>query len=196
MEAIRRDYMSDEDIFYELMKTPEAVVDFDRTWNGRYEYVRCGNCNGPMLGHREEKCRHKEGVYDEDIVKRYENNMRSCVQMRTILIQYINKQKKEEMDYKQDRELELSKELPAKTSLMIGRTEIPKWIGQEFDVWKKELEKWNENDKSTDETKYCNVMESLKKNDKIKDYVISTLAEKTENDRKVMAILKVMAEKY
>ena len=39
-------------------------------------------------------------------------------------------------------------------------------------------------------------MESLKKNDKIKDYVITTLAEKTENDRKVMAILKVMAEKY
>ena len=196
MEAMRKDYKSDEDIFDELMKTPEAVIDFDRTWNGKYEYVRCGNCNGPMLGHREEKCRHKEGVYDEAIVKRYENNMRSCVQMRTILIQYINKKKKEEMDYKQDRELELSKELPAKTSLMIGRTEIPKWIGQEFDVWKKELEKWNENDKSSDETKYCNVMESLKKNDQIKDYVITTLAEKTENDRKVTAILKVMAEKY
>ena len=100
MEAMRKDYKSDEDIFDELMKTPEAVIDFDRTWNGKYEYVRCGNCNGPMLGHREEKCRHKEGVYDEAIVKRYENNMRSCVQMRTILIQYINKKKKEEMDYK------------------------------------------------------------------------------------------------
>ena len=122
--------------------------------------------------------------------------MRSCVQMRTILIQYINKQKKEEMDYKQDRELEIAKQLPAKSSLMIGWTELPKCIGQEFDVWKKELEKWNENDKSTDETKYCNVMESLKKNDKIKDYVITTLAKKTENDRKVMAILKVMAENY
>ena len=163
---------------------------------GKYEYVRCGNCNIPMLGHREEKCRHKEGVYDEAIVKRYENNMRSCVQMRTILIQYINKKKKEEMDYKQDRELKIAKAKPAHTSLMIGRTEIPRWIGQEFDVWKKELKKWNENEKSTDETKYCNVMESLKKNDEIKDYVITTLAEKTENDRKVKAILKVMAEKY
>ena len=39
-------------------------------------------------------------------------------------------------------------------------------------------------------------MESLKKNDKIKNYVVNTLAEKTENDRKVSAILKVMAEKY
>ena len=36
MEAMRKDYKSDEDIFDELMKTPEAVVDFDRIWNGRY----------------------------------------------------------------------------------------------------------------------------------------------------------------
>ena len=103
MEAMRKDYKSDEDVFHELLKNTENVIDFDRTWNGKYEYVRCGNCNGPMLGHREEKCKHKEGVYDEDIVKRYENNMRSCVQMKTILIQYINKRKKEEIDYKQDR---------------------------------------------------------------------------------------------
>ncbi len=53
--------------------------------------------------------------------------------------------------------------MPAKTSLMIGRTEIPKWIGQEFEVRKKEMEKWHENDKSSEETKYCNVMESLKR---------------------------------
>merc|ERR1712082_500101 len=65
---------------------------------------------------------------------------------------------------------------------MIGRTEIPKWIGQEFEVWKKEMEKWHENDKSSEETKYCNVMENLKKNDKIKDYVVNTLAEKTESE--------------
>ena len=58
------------------------------------------------------------------------------------------------------------------------------------------MEKWDENDKSSEETKYCNVIESLKKNDKIKDYVVNTLTEKTENDRRVTAILKVMAEKY
>ena len=40
------------------------------------------------------------------------------------------------------------------------------------------------------------MLESLKKNDKIKDFVVSTLTEKTENDRKVAAILTVMAEKY
>ena len=116
--------------------------------------------------------------------------------IREIIIKHINTQKIAEITFKQDRELELAKAMPAKTSLMIGRTEIPKWIGQEFEVWKKEMEKCHENDKSSEETKYCNVMESLKKNDKIKDYVVNTLAEKTENDRKVSAILKVMAEKY
>ena len=55
-------------------------------------------------------------------------------------------------------------------------------------MWKKELEKWNENDKSSDETKYCNLLKSLKKNDKIKDFVVSTLTEKTENDRTVTPI--------
>merc|ERR1712115_433106 len=107
----------------------------------------------------------------------------------------MDTQRKQEYRDKQNIEIELAKSMPQKTSLMIGRTEIPKWIGQEFDVWKKELEKWNENDKSSEETKYCNVIESLKKNDKIKDYVVNTLAEKTENDRRVSAILKVMAEK-
>ena len=36
----------------------------------------------------------------------------------------------------------------------------------------------------------------MKKNDKIKDYVVNTFTEKTENDRRVSAILMVMAEKY
>ena len=39
-----------------------------------------------------------------------------------------------EIELKQDRELELAKNLPAETSLIIGRTETQKWIGQEFEV--------------------------------------------------------------
>ena len=100
-----------------------------------------------MLGHRTEKCRKTNG-YEEALVNKYENSLRSTLKVREIVITYINKQKMAEIEFKQDRELELAKNLPAKTSLMIGRTEIPKWIGQEFDVWKKELEKWNEKDKS------------------------------------------------
>ena len=63
------------------------------------------------------------------MVKKYETSMKKTVKIREIIITYINTQKRAEIDYKQDRELELAKSLPAKTSLMIGRTEIPKWIG-------------------------------------------------------------------
>ena len=65
-EVMGKDYKSDNDIIDELMKTPEEVVDFDRTWNGIYEFVRCRVCNRPMLGHREEKCRHSDGYDEED----------------------------------------------------------------------------------------------------------------------------------
>merc|ERR1711867_383807 len=107
------------------------------------------------------------------LVKKFETSLRGTVKIREFIIKQINTQKIAEITFKQDRELELAKAMPAKTSLMIGRTENPKWIGKEFEVWRKEMEKWHENDKSTEETKYCNVMESLKKNDKIKDYVVS-----------------------
>ena len=112
-----KDYKSDEDIIDEMIKTPEAFVDFDRTWNGKYDFVRCGDCNGPMLGHRAEKCRKNDG-YEDALV-------RSSINVRTTLNKYMDTKRKEEMDYKQNREVQLAKDLPAKTSLMIGRIEIP-----------------------------------------------------------------------
>ena len=51
--------------------------------------------------------------------------MRSSVKIRNILNTYMDTKRKQELDYKQEREIELAKGLAAKTSLMIGRTEIP-----------------------------------------------------------------------
>ena len=48
-------------------------------------------------------------------------------------------------------------------------------IGQDFDEWKKGLEKWNENEKSSEEKKYFNVLESLKKNDRLIEFVVNTV---------------------
>ena len=100
MEEMRKDYLSDTDIILELKNTPEAVIDFDRSWNGRYEFVKCGECNGPMLGHRVEKCRKRDG-YEESLVRKYETSMRSAPRIRELLIAYMNKQKIAEMEYKQ-----------------------------------------------------------------------------------------------
>ena len=54
-------------------------MDVDRTWNGKYEFARCGECNGPMLGHSAEKCRKNNG-YDDTVVRKYiQTCMRSSV---------------------------------------------------------------------------------------------------------------------
>ena len=57
LEMMRKNYKNDADIVNELTNTAEMVVDFDRTWNGKYEFVRCAECNGPILGHRAESLR-------------------------------------------------------------------------------------------------------------------------------------------
>ena len=95
-----------------------------------------------------------------------------------------------------NQKLELEKALPQRTNVMIGRTEIPKWSGQSYKVWKKEIEKWTANDKSTDEAKYCNILESLKENDTVKEYTMSQIVERTERLRTVKSILDIMDEKY
>ena len=78
LETMRKDYKDDADIMNELTNSPEAVIDFDRTWNGKFEFVRCGECNGPMLEHRAEKSRKNDG-YNDAIVRKYETSLRSSV---------------------------------------------------------------------------------------------------------------------
>ena len=50
------------------------------------------------------------------------------------------------------------------------------------------------NNKSSDENKYCNVLESLKKNKAVKEYAIGQIVERTERLRRVKRILDVMDE--
>ena len=152
LEMLRKNYKDDADIINKLTNGAETVLGFDRTWNGKYEFLKCAECNGPILGHRAEKCRQGGDGYSEALVRKFETSLRGNVKFREIVIKHINTQKMEEIIFRQNRELEMAKAMPVKTNLMVGRTEIPKWIGQEFEVWRKEMEKWTENDKSSEET--------------------------------------------
>ena len=57
------------------------------------------------------------------------------------------------------------------------------------------MERWYENNKVSDEEKYIDLLESLKKNEVIKEFVVKTLVEKV-GTRTVMRILEVMTEKF
>ena len=53
-----------------------------------------------------------------------------------------------------------------------------------------------ENNRTNDEDKFIDLMESLKKNEAIRDFVNRTLIEKVGTTRTVTKILEVMSEKY
>ena len=75
-----------------------------------------------------------------------------------------------------DREAEYRRQALERANIMIGRIEIPEWTEQDF-------EKWAQNDRATEETIYCIVMESLKKNYTIKGFVIHQVIKRTDHIR-------------
>ena len=64
------------------------------------------------------------------------------------------------------------------------------WSGQKFDRWKAEVERWNQFNRANDEEKFLDLMESLKKNEAIKQFVNKTLIEKVGEIRTVTKILE------
>ena len=79
---------------------------------------------------------------------------------------------------------------------LVKARQPPGWTGQRFDKWRAEVEKWNSNNKVKEEDKFVDLVESLKKNEVIKDFVAKSLLEKVGDTRTVEKILRVMAEKF
>ena len=82
------------------------------------------------------------------------------------------------------------------TTQLVKPRQPPLWSGQKFDRWKIEVERWYENNRANDEEKFLDLMESLKKNEVIKQFVNNTLIEKVGETRTVTKILEEMSEKY
>ena len=54
----------------------DNILDIDRRWYGRFEFLHFELCNVPILVHRAEKCRHLNGkTYDDALVKRFKNKV-------------------------------------------------------------------------------------------------------------------------
>merc|ERR1711984_58329 len=72
----------------------------------------------------------------------------------------------------------------------------PGWTGQRFEKWRVEIEKWSANNKASEEDKFVDLIESLKKTEAVKEFVTKSLLEKVGETRTVEKILQVMAEKF
>ena len=72
----------------------------------------------------------------------------------------------------------------------------PLQSGQKFNRLRVKVEKWFDNNKSSDEEKYIDLMESLKRNENIKEFVVKTLVEKVGETKTVKRVLDVVTEMF
>ena len=59
-----------------------------------------------------------------------------------------------------------------------------------------EIGRWFENNRASEEDKYIDLMESLKKTSAVQKFVVTTMMEKMGENRTVKRMLDVLAEKY
>ena len=83
-----------------------------------------------------------------------------------------------------------------RTTQLVKPRPDPMWTGQKFDKWKDEIATWNKNNRSGNEEKYLDLVESLKKNAGIKEFVSRTLMDKIGDTRTVDRVMEIMSEKY
>ena len=60
----------------------ENYLEFEN--NGKYEFRRCEDCNGPMIGHLKEKCPKVE--FSKDDVKRFERYIKNIGGFKEVLL--------------------------------------------------------------------------------------------------------------
>ena len=179
----------------------------DCDFNGRYEVASCEDCNGLLLGHMKAKC--PKIAYGDEDVKKFETYLKRIGGFKEALWarDKKNKEENEKIELKKEQirvskfagavRLALeSKVMPGVTNQLVKTRQPPLWLEQKFDRWKVEVEIWYENNKSSDEEKYIDLLESLKKNEVIKEFVVKTYVEKVGTTGTVMRILEVMTEKF
>ena len=152
LKVIRKSYESDDKIRYSLTIAPEEGHSFDRTWHGNFTWKYCGYCTEPRLGYRKEKCCHNGGEQTKRYAERFEKVIQNIDSVRKQISKYVRKKESEKLLWQVAQRLELENTLLQNTSVMVGRTEIPKWLGQSYDIWMNEIDIWTNNEKSLDKT--------------------------------------------
>ena len=137
------------------------------------------------------------------MVEAFEDKIKAIVEFKKIVKNHLEKEEERKSGIKV-KEIEASvravienMEGKDKSTTQLVKPRFPPiWSGQKFDRWKKEIERWSINNKSSDEDKYVDLLESLKRNDTIKEYVNRTLIEKVGENRNVKKVWEVMTEKH
>jgi uncharacterized linocin/CFP29 family protein len=75
---------------------------------------------------------------------------------------------------------------------------VPVWVYGDFEVSRLEVDAWSKSNKDSDFVKYQDLVESLKKNNGVKDYFITVVLDRTsdEPDKTVAKVLQLMSERF
>ena len=165
MEIIKADYMTEENITAKLKAERSLDHYFKFKSNGDYEFLLCENCEGPMLGHKTATCRHTEG-YEEKTITKFKKWLERIPEVIKLI--------KTRAEFEADRAVRTQAEIMGRvlkdstearsTTQLVKARQPPGWTGQRFDKWREEVEKWHINNKATEEDKFMDLVESLKKN--------------------------------
>ena len=149
MENMKKNHASMDAIAEELKNIGiETFLDFYA--NDDYEFQRCEDCDGPLLGHLEVKCTVKEGVrYGPEVLKSFENWLKRIPGFRDQLkIRQQNEKNLRASAIGEYVRIAIEsvevKNRPGGVSQLAKPRLPPLWSGQKYDRWKIEVEKWSE----------------------------------------------------
>ena len=204
VDNMKNNYLKEVSIQEELKKVKiENYLEFYS--DGRYEFYKCSGCFGPQLGHIAVKCTGIE--YESDTVKKFEMYLKEIGGFKEAL---WRREKEKEIEREKIRAKEMVEAAAAAAQAGTAGTAgtaggvaqivkprpPPLWTGQKFDRWKVEVMSWRNHSRGNDEEKYLDLVESLKKNEAIKEFVNRTLIERVGETRTVERILEIMSEKF
>ena len=147
-----------------------------------------------MLEHITQKCPKLD--YDEKDVKKFENHLKNIGGFSEAMERRHKSHVEKVAKWSESKVVPVPAVAAGGTTQLVKSRQPPLWSGQKFDRWKAEVERWNQFNRANDEEKFLDLMESLKKNEAIRQFVNNTLIEKVGETRTVTKILEEMSEKY
>ena len=149
MESIITNYKKVSEIQEELKNVNiENYLEFN--YQGDYVFKKCEYSDGPLLGHITQKFPRLD--YDENAVKKFETHLKNI----GVFSEAVKRRHKNHVEEVAKWSESKVVTVPAPAVAAGGTTQLPKprlpplWSGQKFDRWKVEVERWYENDKSSD----------------------------------------------
>ena len=80
INEMKKNYKKSEDITIDIQTHGlDEYLELDNT--GRYKFYKCGNCDVPMLGHLQNKCRYKD-PYDERTIRSFESDLKRVPELK------------------------------------------------------------------------------------------------------------------